>query len=141
VAILGALVLNQLSKRYGNIKALVIGVLIWILVCMMAYIVTKGLSFYLLAATIGFVMGGIQSLSRSTFSKLLPSDIEDTASFFSYYDVIDKMAIVLGTFSYGLIRYLTGDMRNSIFALTFYFAISLIFLLRIPSKNTYQTIN
>lgn len=139
VAIVGAIALNKLSSIYGNIKALIVGVAIWIVVCMMAYIVTKGLSFYLLAATIGFVMGGIQSLSRSTFSKLLPSDIVDTASFFSYYDVIDKLAIVFGTFSYGLIRYITGDMRNSIFALTFYFAISLLFLFRIPSKVKYQT--
>jgi UMF1 family MFS transporter len=139
VAIIGAITMNKLSSIYGNIKALIIGVVIWIAVCMMAYIVTKGLSFYLLAATIGFVMGGIQSLSRSTFSKLLPSDIIDTASFFSYYDVIDKLAIVFGTFSYGLIRYITGDMRNSIFALAFYFAISLLFLFRIPSKVKYQT--
>jgi len=84
--------------------------------------------FYIIASLVGLVMGGIQSLSRSTYSKLMP-ETKDTASFFSFYDVTEKMAIVIGLFSFGLIEGLTGNMRNSILALIGFFALGLIFLL------------
>jgi UMF1 family MFS transporter len=139
VAIAGAYVLNILSNRLGNTHALIVGVVVWIIICCMGYVVQPGLSFYILAASIGFVMGGVQSLSRATYSKLIPVNIKDHASYFSFFDVVDKMSIVLGTFSYGLIRQVTGDMRNSLIALGIYFVISIFFLRLIPSKQVYDT--
>ena len=84
--------------------------------------------FYIIASLVGLVMGGIQSLSRSTYSKLMP-ETKDTASFFSFYDVTEKIAIVIGLFSFGFIEGLTGNMRNSILALIIFFALGLIFLI------------
>jgi UMF1 family MFS transporter len=139
VAIAGAYALNRLSNKIGNTYALMSGVVVWILICCMAYVVKPGLSFYILAGSIGFVMGGVQSLSRATYSKLMPVNTKDHASYFSFFDVVDKMSIVLGTFSYGLIRQITGDMRNSLIALGVYFVISIFFLRLIPSKQVYNT--
>ncbi|WP_018344105.1 MFS transporter [Cytophaga aurantiaca] len=139
VAIAGAYALNILSNRVGNTNALMAGVVVWIAICCMAYVVKPGVSFFILAGTIGFVMGGVQSLSRATYSKLMPVNTKDHASYFSFFDVVDKMSIVLGTFSYGLIRQVTGDMRNSLIALGIYFVISIFFLRLIPSKQVYDT--
>jgi len=139
VAIAGAYALNMLSNKIGNTYALMVGVLVWIVICCMGYVVQPGISFFILAGSIGFVMGGVQSLSRATYSKLMPVNTKDHASYFSFFDVVDKMSIVLGTFSYGLIRQLTGDMRNSLIALGIYFVISIFFLRLIPSKTVYNT--
>jgi UMF1 family MFS transporter len=139
VAIAGAYALNRLSNKVGNTNALMIGVTVWIIICCMGYVVQPGLSFFILAGSIGFVMGGVQSLSRATYSKLMPVNTKDHASYFSFFDVVDKLSIVLGTFSYGLIRQLTGDMRNSLIALGIYFVISIFFLRLIPSKQIYDT--
>ena len=93
--------------------------------------------FFALAFVVGLVMGGIQSLSRSTFSKLIPSNTTDHASYFSFYDVTEKVAIVLGTFSYGFIEQITGSMRNSALSLGIFFLVGLGFLLlvTIPKKG------
>ncbi len=129
VAILGANLMSKLSAKHGNVPVLTGVVTIWILICMLAYFITTATQFYLLAAVVGLVMGGIQSLSRSTYSKYLPQDATDTASFFSFYDVTEKLAIVGGMFSFALIEVLTGSMRNSILALGFFFVIGLAWLL------------
>ena len=93
------------------------------------------MEFYLLATVVGFVMGGIQSLSRSTYSKLMP-ETRDTASFFSFYDVTEKVAIVIGMFSFGYINEFTGSQRSSVLALMIFFVIGLMFLLyTISTKN------
>ena len=139
VAIAGAYALNMLSNKIGNTHALLVGVVVWIVICCMGYVVQPGMSFFILAGSIGFVMGGVQSLSRATYSKLMPVNTKDHASYFSFFDIVDKMSIVLGTFSYGLIRQLTGDMRNSLIALGIYFVISIFFLRLIPSKQVYNT--
>jgi UMF1 family MFS transporter len=89
------------------------------------------MNFYLLASGIGFVMGGIQSMSRATFAKLCPAGEKDTASYFSFYDVCDRLSTVLGTFIFGLIIQLTGNMRNGILVLGVVFMLSLYFLVKI----------
>ncbi|RCH55913.1 MFS transporter [Mucilaginibacter hurinus] len=128
VAIGGAQLMSRLAVKYGNIKVLSYVVLFWVMVCVCAYFVTTAIQFYILAVLVGLVMGGIQSLSRSTYSKFLPPNIPDTASFFSFYDVTEKLAIVGGLFSFGLIEELTGSMRNSTLALCGYFFIGLLLL-------------
>ncbi|MGF2411151.1 MFS transporter [Ferruginibacter sp.] len=128
VAIIGAVAMSKLSATYGNIKVLIFTVLLWIGVCITGYFITTELHFYILASLVGLVMGGIQSLSRSTYSKLMP-ETKDTASFFSFYDVTEKLAIVIGLFSFGLIEGLTGNMRNSLLALIAFFVLGLLFLL------------
>ena len=127
VAIAGAYIMARLSDRFGNIRVLMFVVLIWIGICACAYFITTEIQFYILATVVGLVMGGIQSLSRSTYSKIMPVT-HDTASFFSFYDVTEKIAIVIGMFSFGLVQELTGNMRNSIFALIGFFAAGLILL-------------
>jgi MFS transporter, UMF1 family len=120
VAIAGAYIMAKLSGRFGNFKVLMLVLVIWILVCVMAYLINTEMQFYILAAIVGLVMGGIQSLSRSTYSKIMP-ETKDTASFFSFYDVTEKVAVVIGMFSFGFIQQLTGNMRDSIIALIIFF--------------------
>lgn len=133
VAIGGATLMSRLSDKYGNVKVLAGVVLIWITVCIAAYFTTNSTEFYMLAIVVGLVMGGIQSLSRSTYSKLIPQDIPDSASFFSFYDVTEKIAIVGGMFSFGLVDDITNSMRNSALVLCIYFVVGLILLLSLLS--------
>jgi len=104
-------------------------VIIWIFVCGYAFFLYTALQFYILGFVVGMVMGGIQSLSRATYSKLIPTDTIDYTSYFSFYDVLEKLSIVLGTFAYGLVEQITGSMRNSTLALSSFFIVGLIFLL------------
>jgi UMF1 family MFS transporter len=127
VAIVGAFFMSRLSAVYGNIKVLIFTVMLWISVCIAGYFMQTEMHFYIIASLVGLVMGGIQSLSRSTYSKLMP-ETKDTTSFFSFYDVTEKMAIVIGLFSFGLIEGITGNMRNSILALIVFFVLGLLFL-------------
>ncbi|MEE1944389.1 MFS transporter [Pedobacter sp. KR3-3] len=129
VAILGAYAMSALAKRIGNVKVLIFVVLIWIGFCICAYFTTNEYEFYGLAAVAGLIMGGIQSLSRSTYSKYLPENTPDTASFFSFYDVTEKLSIVIGLATFAFIEEKTDNMRNSIIALASFFVIGLIFLL------------
>jgi MFS transporter, UMF1 family len=121
----------------GNPRSLSYIVLIWIVICIAGYYVYTRNEFYILATGIGFVMGGIQSLSRSTYAKMLPENTNDTASYFSFYDVCDRLSTVLGTFMFGLVNQLTGSMRMSLLFLTIFFAIGFLALIRIPSKKIY----
>ena len=136
VAIPGAFLISKLSGRIGNFKALMVVIFIWILICIFAYFVPKHaiVQFYILGAVVGFVMGGIQSLSRSTYSKLMP-ETKDTASFFSFYDVTEKVAVVIGMFSFGYITELTGSQRGSVLALMIFFIIGLIILFSALKKQ------
>ena len=134
VAIIGAIGMSRLSERFGNIKILIFTVLLWIGVCITGYFISSENQFYILASLVGLVMGGIQSLSRSTYSKLMP-ETKDTTSFFSFYDVTEKLAIVIGLFSFGLIEGLTNNMRNSILALIVFFVLGLILLLLTSVKQ------
>lgn len=138
VGIAGSYFFAWISSQIGNIYALMIGVAIWIAICAGAYYTTEANEFYVVACAVGMVMGGIQSLSRATYSKLIPENTVDTASFFSFYDVTEKSAIMIGTFIYGAVEQLTGSMRNSILALLFIFVIGLILLSRIPSQKVYR---
>lgn len=129
VAIGGATLMSRLSGIYGNIQVLSGVVVIWIGACIAAYFVTTIPQFYVLAIIVGLIMGGIQSLSRSTYSKYLPQDIPDTASYFSFYDVTEKLAIVGGMFSFAFFEELTGSMRNSTLVLCVFFIVGLILLI------------
>jgi MFS transporter, UMF1 family len=128
VAIGGAYLFSWVSSKKGNLVTLAGAIIIWIGICGSAYNIYSVNGFYVLAMVVGFVMGGIQSLSRSTYSKLLP-ETEDHASYFSFYDVCEKFGLVLGTASYGMIEEITGSMRNSIIALAIYFIVGLTFLI------------
>lgn len=128
----GSYLFSFLSKRLGNLKALGIAIFFWAIVCIGVFMfVTMPFHFYITAACVGLVMGGTQSLSRSTYSKLLPPT-EDHASYFSFFDVLEKGGIVIGTLSFGLIEGITGSMRNSVLALVAFFVIGFIMLLRVP---------
>ncbi len=137
IAIPGAYAISGLSKRIGNMKALMCCVAVWIVICIIGYLLPREgvFEFYGLAVVVGFVMGGIQSLSRSTYSKLMPVT-KDTASFFSFYDVTEKVAIVIGMFSFGFINELTGSQRTSVLALMVFFIIGLLLLFYTRSAET-----
>ncbi|TAG18232.1 MAG: MFS transporter [Cytophagia bacterium] len=137
VAILGAYLFAVLSGKMGNTNTISIAILIWMGICLGAYFVQTESQFYVLAAGIGFVMGGVQSLSRSTYAKLLPENTPDTASYFSFYDFCDKMSTFLGTVIFGLITQWSG-MRNSLLFLVVIFAVGLLILRRIPSQKIYR---
>lgn len=134
VAIIGSYAFAFLSNRRTNKFSLLIMLAIWVGICIYAYFVYTDYQFYILAFVVGLVMGGIQSLSRSTYAKIMPQHTKDQASYFSFYDVTEKIAVVIGTFSYGFIEQWTGSMRNSTIALGLFFAVGIGFLVmvRIP---------
>jgi UMF1 family MFS transporter len=134
VAVLGAWITARASGKFGNIKTLLVINLIWIIICISAYFVTTPKEFYVAAGFVGMVMGGVQSLSRSTYSKFLPKT-EDTTSFFSFYDVAEKIGIVIGMVVYGFIAQITGSMRTSILAIVLFFIAGFILLLLVPGKE------
>ncbi len=133
VAILGAFTMSRLSGKFGNIRVLIFTVLLWICACIGGYYIQTEMHFYIVASFVGLVMGGIQALSRATYAKLMPPT-KDTASFFSFYDVTEKMAIVIGLFSFGFIEGITGNMRNSILVLIIFFVLGLVALLLTSAK-------
>ena len=141
VAIPGANLMAKLASKWGNFNTLMIAVVIWIGGCIMGYFLPRNsvMPFYTLAVVVGFVMGGIQSVSRSTYSKLMPVT-HDTTSYFSFYDVTEKIAIVIGMFSFGYINEITGSQRNSVLALTLFFIVGFILLYRTSKLEKHATI-
>ncbi|TZF83770.1 MFS transporter [Pedobacter sp. BS3] len=141
VAIPGAYIMSVFAKKIGNIAVLIGVVCIWIGVCVVAYYLQNEYQFYGLAVVVGLVMGGIQSLSRSTYSKFLPENTPDTTSFFSFYDVTEKVAIVIGLFSFGFIEELTNNIRNSALSLAVFFIVGLLILATVLKvKKSYNAI-
>ncbi|MGB0950073.1 MAG: MFS transporter, partial [Marinirhabdus sp.] len=134
VAVLGAVLTSRASKKFGNIYTLVGINFIWLVLCIVAFFVETPVQFYSTAAVVGLVMGGIQALSRSTYSKFLPQT-QDTASYFSFYDVAEKIGIVIGMLIYGFIDQITGSMRNAIVFLVVFFATGIVLLLRVPRQR------
>ena len=134
VGIFGAILTARASERFGNISVLIVINGIWAVLCVVAYYTRTPMQFYVVAGCVGMVMGGMQSLSRSTYSKLLP-ETQDTTSFFSFYDVTEKIGIVIGMVCFGLIDHLSGSMRNSILFFIVFFILGGIMLLRMPSKR------
>lgn len=136
VGIAGSFVFSKLSNIMGNLKALMIAILIWVFICAFTYFVVKlPIHFYIVAFLVGFVMGGIQALSRSTYSKFLP-ETEDHTSFFSFYDVMEKLGMIIGTVSFGVISESVGGMRPAVLALIAYFILGFLLLLMVPKvKN------
>ena len=135
VAILGAYLFSRLSDRIGNLATLKITLLIWCVVCFIAFILDKNQPnvdnyFYAMGIVLGFVLGATQSLTRSTYSKLLP-DTHDHATYFSFYDVTEKIAIVLGMIVFGLLLALTGSMQYSVLALAVFFLVAFLVLYKI----------
>ena len=139
VAILGAYLTSKSSARFGNIRTLTALNVIWIGICAYAYTITTPFEFYCTAGFVGLVMGGIQSLSRSTYSKLLPADAVDTTSYFSFYDVAEKIGIVIGMLSYGYVGQITGSIRYSIIFLGLFFLIGMLLLLRVDNSAIRQS--
>jgi len=136
IAILGAWGFSKVSNRIGNIYTIVVMIIVWIIICIIAYKISTANEFYALGTLVGIVMGGIQSMFRSTYAKLIPQETLDHASYFSFYDVCEKLAIVLGTFSFGFLLDITGNMRSSVLALAVYFIIGLFFIARIKNFKT-----
>tara|TARA_B110000285_G_C15118591_1_gene615640 strand:+ start:198 stop:1586 length:1389 start_codon:yes stop_codon:yes gene_type:complete len=133
----GAYFISRLSGKLGNLRTLLIVVAFWIPLCVFAYSIGEGehFKFYILASCVGVVMGGVQSLARSTYSKFLP-ETKDHASYFSFYDVAEKIGIVLGTFFFGFMEFLMDDIRASILSIILFFVLGLILLFRVPKEET-----
>jgi MFS transporter, UMF1 family len=139
VAIGGAYMFSKMSSLIGNIKTLLLGVCVCIGICIAAWFITTPVEFYILAVVVGLIMGGMQSLSRSTYSKLVP-DTKDSASWFSFYEFTEKIGIVLGTAVYALITDMTGSMRNSILALIVFFVLGLSILIKMTYSAKMKTV-
>ncbi len=134
VGIFGAYVTATASRKFGNILTLVVVNFIWAGLCIFAFFIKTPLEFYSAAAGVGLVMGGIQALSRSTYSKLIP-ETNDTTSFFSFYDVTEKVGIIIGMAIFGTIDQITGSMRNSILLFIILFISGALLLSRIPNNR------
>lgn len=135
LGILGAYIASRCSIKWGNKITLMFILFIWTIVCIVAYMTYVKSHFYFLAASVGFVMGAVQSLSRSTYAKLIPKQTADNTSYFSLYDILEKAAIILGTFIFGFLNHLTGSMRFSILFLSAIFILSIFLFSRIKMKN------
>jgi len=131
VAIFGAILTARASERFGNVRVLIVINFIWVGLCIIAYYTRTPVQFYTVAGMVGMVMGGLQSLSRSTYSKLLPETL-DTTSFFSFYDVTEKIGIVIGMVCFGLVDHISGSMRNGILFFIIFFILGALMLMRIP---------
>ncbi|MFC0781172.1 MFS transporter [Flavobacterium sp. HJSW_4] len=134
VAVVGAVLTSRASAKWGNVPTLIGINAIWVVFCAIVYFISLPIHFYVMATIAGFVMGGIQALSRSTYSKLLP-ETEDTASFFSFYDVAEKIGIVIGMCVYGIIDQITGSPRSAIVILGIFFITAIFLLRRVHKKD------
>ncbi|BDS11667.1 MFS transporter [Aureispira anguillae] len=128
LAIFGAYFFAWLSNKKGSRFTIGSILIIWVMICIICYFLTLKIGFYILAGVLGFGMGGVQSISRSTYSRLIPKSTKDTASYFSFFDITEKLAIVIGTFAFGFINQLTGSMRNSMLFMTLFFVVGFIIL-------------
>ena len=133
IAVVGAILSAKISERIGNLRTLISLNIIWALICVFGYYVETSTEFYIAAGLVGLVMGGIQALSRSTFSKFIPSTINNT-SYFSFYDVSQKLSIVIGMTLFATIDQITGSMRNSILVFLVFFVVGAIILVKLNKK-------
>ena len=135
LGIAGSFLFSWLSSKIGNLRALGAAIFFWIVICVSVFLfINTPLEFYFTAASVGLVMGGIQALSRSTYSKLLP-ETNDHASYFSFFDVSEKVGIVIGTFCFGYIEGYTGSMRQSVLALIVFFVLGFLGLFLVPKQS------
>lgn len=134
IAIFGALLSSRLANKWGNIKTLILLNGIWVILCVTAYFIYEPIEFYIVAGFVGLCMGGIQSVARSTYSQLIPETI-DTTSYFSFYDVAEKVGIVIGMLMYATIDQITGSMRSAILFFIAFFLIGMLLLIRLQKKN------
>ncbi len=132
VAILGAVLTSRASDKFGNIKTLIVVNTIWMCLCFYAYFMVTPMQFYIAAGLVGLVMGGVQALARSTYSKFLP-ETEDTTSYFSFYDVAEKIGIVIGMVIFAIVDQVS-TMRYAILFLFVFFLGGILLLLRVPRK-------
>ena len=128
MAIAGAWLTSLISNKYGNTRALIALVIFWTFICLSVYFIKNNTQFYVAAFAVGLVMGGVQSLSRSTYAKLLPPNIPDTASYFSFYDATEKLSIVVGLLSFAAVESWTHEMLNSVLVLDGFFVVGVILL-------------
>jgi UMF1 family MFS transporter len=136
LGILGAFLMSRLSRVIGNLKTIGIVLFFWVAICFCVYkFVYTPVQFYMVAASVGLVMGGIQAMSRSTYSKMLP-ETKDHASYFSFFDVSEKIGLAIGTISFGFIEGATGGIRNSVLSIIITFVIGFLLLLRVPKSET-----
>jgi UMF1 family MFS transporter len=134
IAIFGAVMSSKLANRWGNIKTLILLNAIWVMLCVSAYFIYEPIEFYIVAGFVGLCMGGIQSVARSTYSQLIPETL-DTTSYFSFYDVAEKVGIVIGMLMYGTVDQLTGSMRNAILFFIVFFLVGAILLIRLERTS------
>ena len=134
IAMIGAVFTAWISKKIGNINTLIFLNIFWAFLCIGAFFISKPSEFYIAAGLVGLVMGGIQALSRSTFSKMIPKT-ENTTSYFSFYDVTQKVSIVIGMSLFAFIDQITGSMRNAILVFLLFFVIGAYMLSNIQTKN------
>jgi UMF1 family MFS transporter len=132
---IGAYFFAWLSNKYNNKKALLVTLSIWALVCVLASLISDKTQFYLLGMLVGLVLGGAQSLSRASYAKIIPQGTSDTTSYFSFYDVVEKCSIVIGTFSFGIVDNLTGSMKMSALALGIFFIIGILLLKNVEFRS------
>ena len=140
IAIFGALLSSKLANKWGNIKTLILLNGIWVALCISAYFIYEPIEFYFVAAFVGLCMGGIQSVARSTYSQLIPETL-DTTSYFSFYDVAEKVGIVIGMLMYGTIDQITGSMRNAILFFVLFFFVGAVLLFRLYRKDKNLAVN
>jgi UMF1 family MFS transporter len=134
-ALSGALLLAKLSNRIGAKRVILITLLIWTLMVVITYGLPAGQQnpYLVIAAGIGFVLGGSQALSRSLYSQVIPRAQE--AQYFSFYEISERGTSWLGTLAFGIAFGLTGSYRQSVLLIIAFFVIGGLLLLRVNIRQ------
>ena len=134
IGISGALLFSKISKSFGTKRTLIFILFLWLGILCYAYIINSAIDFWILGIAVGFVLGGSQSLSRSFYGAMIPSN--ESAEFFGFFSVFAKFSAIWGPFVFGIIRQITGTSRLAILSLVGFFIIGII-LLCFVKENTH----
>ncbi|HQN29417.1 MAG TPA: MFS transporter, partial [Mesotoga sp.] len=132
-----AILFGKIGEKFGTRTGIFIGIAVYIAVASWGYHMNDSIEFYALAIAVGLVQGGVQSLSRSLYGKLIPA--KNAGEFFGFYNMLGKFAAVLGPFLMGITSLLTGNSRYSIFAIIFLFVAGAFILTFVKENNTHGT--
>ena len=133
VAFPAALIYGWLASKIGAKTGIMVGIIAYSFITLLGYFMTEAWHFYVLAILIGLFMGGIQALSRSLYTRIIPPD--KSAEFFGFYNMLGKFAAIIGPALMGTIALVTGSARLSILSILLLFILGAFFLNKVDIKE------
>ena len=138
VAFPSAILYNILGKRIGVRRAILIAIGAYAVIAVIGFFMTDVSQFYILACCIGLFQGGIQALSRSYYTRLIPK--ENTSEFYGFFNMLGKFAAIIGPFLVGIVTLITGEQRYGIVSLVILFVLGFVLLRRVDEKKASEEI-